>query len=94
MIAAVELKSEDFDDPNFSPLFTRVRKEFFLEPNELYKKEYNQFVSPMRSRSFGDYLDKYYGGKKNNSFWREWTIERSFFAGGLSYFLLRDVQII
>jgi hypothetical protein len=26
MVAAIELKSEDFDDPNFSPLFTRARK--------------------------------------------------------------------
>lgn len=92
MIAAIELKSEDFDDPNFSPLFTRARKEFFLKPNETYMKELNQFLTPIRTRSFGDYLDKYYGGKKNNSFWREWTVERSFLAGALSYFLLRDVH--
>lgn len=48
----------------------------------------------MRSRPYTEYLDKYYGGKKNHSFWREWTIERSLFAGSISYFLLRDVSII
>ena len=93
MIAAIELKSEDFDDPNFSPLFTRARKEFFLAPNELHKKELNQFLTPFNSRNYGEYLEKYYGGKKNNSFWREWTIERSVLAGCLSYFLLRDVRV-
>jgi hypothetical protein len=39
-------------------------------------------------------MDKYYGGKRNNSFWREWTIERSLIAGSLSYLLLRDVSIL
>jgi hypothetical protein len=94
MVAAIELKSEDFDDPNFSPLFTRARKEFFLEPNEVFNKEFNQFLAPIKSRTTATYLDRYYGGKQNNSFWREWTVERNIFAGAISYFVLRDVKII
>lgn len=30
MIANIELKSLDFDDENFSPVFNRSKKEFFL----------------------------------------------------------------
>jgi len=30
MIASIELKSSDFNDENFSPVFNRVTKEFFL----------------------------------------------------------------
>jgi hypothetical protein len=48
-------------------------------------------MAPIKSRTMGAYLDRYYGGKQNNSFWREWTIERNIFAGAISYFVLRDV---
>ena len=39
MIANIELKSLDFDDENFSPVFNRSKKEFFLELSEKYKKD-------------------------------------------------------
>ena len=34
MIASIELKSTDFNDENFSPVFNRATKEFFLYPGE------------------------------------------------------------
>jgi|NOAtaT_7_FD_contig_41_7247526_length_916_multi_11_in_0_out_0_1 hypothetical protein len=34
MISNIELKSTDFDDENFSPVFTRATQEFFLVPGE------------------------------------------------------------
>jgi hypothetical protein len=37
MIASIELKSTDFNDENFSPVFNRVTKEFFLQPGEKMK---------------------------------------------------------
>lgn len=39
MIANIELKSLDFDDENFSPVFNRSKKEFFLQFSEKYKKD-------------------------------------------------------
>lgn len=39
MIANIELKSLDFDDENFSPVFNRSKKEFFLSFSEKYKKD-------------------------------------------------------
>ena len=50
-------------------------------------------MGPSR-RSVSEYLDKYVGGKKNHTFWREWTVERSLLTGAFSYFLLRDVSVI
>ena len=38
MIASIELKSTDFNDENFSPVFNRVTKEFFLKPGEKYSE--------------------------------------------------------
>ena len=36
MIASIELKSTDFNDENFSPVFNRVTKEFFLKPGQKF----------------------------------------------------------
>jgi hypothetical protein len=36
MIANIELKSLDFDDENFSPVFNRTKEEFFLQPSEKF----------------------------------------------------------
>ena len=38
MIASIELKSTDFNDENFSPVFNRVTKEFFLSQSDKYKE--------------------------------------------------------
>jgi len=39
MIANIELKSLDFDDENFSPVFNRSKKEAFIEMSDKYKKD-------------------------------------------------------
>lgn len=39
MIANIELKSTDFDDENFSPVFNRATQEYFLEPSERFKND-------------------------------------------------------
>lgn len=39
MIASIELKSQDFNDENFSPVFTRLKKEFVLRPGEKFSKD-------------------------------------------------------
>ena len=33
-MAAIELTSLDFEDDNYAPVFTRPKKEFFLQANE------------------------------------------------------------
>jgi hypothetical protein len=37
MIANIELKSEDYENENFSPIFNRKTKEYFLERNQNFK---------------------------------------------------------
>jgi hypothetical protein len=48
MIANIELKSLDFDDENFSPVFNRSKKEFFLEASERYKKDLSKLLRPFQ----------------------------------------------
>jgi len=40
MVANIELKSQDFDDENFSPVFNRKTQEYFLEPSEKFKSDH------------------------------------------------------
>jgi len=42
MISNIELKSLDFDDENFSPVFNRETKEVFLKPSERFKADINR----------------------------------------------------
>ena len=49
MIADIELKSLDFDDENFSPVFNRTKQEFFLGRSEKYKNDI--------SRVYYDYIN-------------------------------------
>jgi hypothetical protein len=39
MISSIELKSDDFNNENFSPVFSRLKKETFLKPGEKYHKD-------------------------------------------------------
>ena len=39
MISNIELKSLDFDDENFSPVFNRATQEYFLKPSERFNTE-------------------------------------------------------
>lgn len=42
MISNIELKSLDFDDENFSPVFNRATQEVFFTPSERYKSDLNK----------------------------------------------------
>jgi hypothetical protein len=42
MIANIELKSLDFDDENFSPVFNRATQEVFLHPSEKFKADFHK----------------------------------------------------
>ena len=39
MIASIELKSDDFNNENFSPVFSRLKKESYLRPGEKYNQD-------------------------------------------------------
>lgn len=39
MIASIELKSDDFNNENFSPVFSRLKKESVLTPGEKYHRD-------------------------------------------------------
>ena len=47
MIVDIELKSLDHDDENFSPVFTRAKKEFYLTHSERYKKTSIDILVPL-----------------------------------------------
>ena len=48
MIANIELKSLDFDDENFSPVFNRATQEVFLQPSEKFKNDFNKVIIPLQ----------------------------------------------
>jgi len=91
MLANIELKSLDFDDENFSPVFNRKTQEVFLEPGEKFKNDFNKIIRPMRNHDFESYIDKYVLIKPNHTYYRSWTIEK--FFGGLlgGYFIMREI---
>jgi hypothetical protein len=39
MISSIELKSDDFNDENFSPVFSRLKKESYLSIGDKYRKD-------------------------------------------------------
>ena len=41
MISSIELKSNDIDDDNYSPVFQRSKKEFVLKLSEKVSQEIN-----------------------------------------------------
>ena len=42
MVANIELKSLEYDDENFSPVFDRAKKEYFLQPGEKFKGDFEK----------------------------------------------------
>jgi len=51
MVANIELKSQDFDDENFSPVFNRKTQEYFLEPSEKFKSDHAKVKQHKGQRS-------------------------------------------
>jgi hypothetical protein len=46
MIANIELKSLDFDDENFSPVFNRATQEVFLHPSDRFRSDFHKVPCP------------------------------------------------
>jgi len=42
MISNIELKSLNYDDENFSPVFDRAKQEFFLKPGEKFIESFQK----------------------------------------------------
>lgn len=93
MISNIELKSLDFDDENFSPVFNRATQEVFLKPSERFKGDLNRLVNPLRGLSYEEVIDKYIQIKPNHSYYRQMPIDK-FFAGFAGfYFIFREIPI-
>jgi len=91
VISNIELKSLDFDDENFSPVFNRKTQEVFLQPSERFKSDMVKVMKPLKSHTIEEYIDKYVLIKPNHTFYRTLPIEK--FVGGMfaGYFILREI---
>jgi hypothetical protein len=93
MISNIELKSLDFDDENFSPVFNRETKETFLKPSERFKADINRMLTPLRGSSIDELLDKYILFKPNHTYYRQLPIDKFFGGFALFYFIMREVPL-
>lgn len=93
MIANIELKSLDFEDENFSPVFNRTKEEFFLKPSEKYLNDMSRVFSPIRGLTYDQVIDKYLNIAPNHTYYREWPISKFVGSFGLGYLLLRELPV-
>ena len=93
MIASIELKSTDFDDENFSPVFNRATQEFFLQPGERMKQDMLRWFAPVHANTCADLIDKYATLKPDHSYYREATWDKFFAGFGFGYLLLRELPL-
>ena len=93
MISNIELKSLDFDDENFSPVFNRATQEVFLQPSEKFKADFNKLTAPLKGAGFEELIDKYINFKPNHTYYRHWPIDKFIGGFGLSYLILREIPI-
>ena len=92
MISSIELKSIDFDDENFSPVFSRKQQEYFFTLSDRAHKDYAE-VNSFKDMSLEDYISKYALIKPNHTYYRQLTIEKFFFSGILTYLALRELPL-
>ena len=93
MIASIELKSTDFDDENFSPVFNRKTEEYFLSPGSKCLSDMNKINSPLYNHTISELIDKYAVLKPNHSFYRQATWDKFLAGFGLGYLLLRELPL-
>jgi len=93
MISNIELKSLDFEDENFSPVFNRATQEVFLQPSERFKTEFNKLASPLRGVPVEEAIDKYVLYKPNHSYYRQWPIDKFFGGFAMFYFIMREIPL-
>lgn len=93
MISNIELKSTDYDDENFSPVFSRKTQESFIGVSDRALKDVQKLLQPYRSASFDDFIDKHELVKPNHSFWRHWPIEKLTLSYAAGYLALRELPL-
>ena len=93
MVSNIELKSLNFDDENFSPVFDRSKQEFFLKPGKKFIEGFEQRMSPLRSLSHDAIIDKYVLIPPNHTYWRSFTIEKFLSGFAFGYIVLRELPI-
>jgi len=93
MVSNIELKSLDFDDENFSPVFNRKTQEVFLEASERSRSDMAKVMAPLRSRTHEEWVDKFMLIKPNHSYYRNWPYEKFFGGIFLGYFILREIPL-
>ncbi|EGR29722.1 hypothetical protein IMG5_149900, partial [Ichthyophthirius multifiliis] len=93
MVANIEIKSQDYDDENFSPVFNRKTQEFFLQPSERLTNDVSKILRPIQNLSFEQVMDKYYLYKRNNTYYRDWPFEKFIGGFGISYLILRELPL-
>jgi len=93
MISNIELKSLDFDDENFSPVFNRATQEVFLQPSERFKTEFNKLTGNLRGVPLEEAIDKYVLYKPNHSYYRQWPVDKFFGGFALFYFIMREIPL-
>ena len=93
MIASIELKSTDFDDENFSPVFNRKTEEYFLAPSSKCRSDIAKVNSPIFNHTCTELIDKYAILKPNHTYYRQATFDKFLAGFGLGYLLLRELPL-
>lgn len=50
-------------------------------------------LTQLKIHSVSDYAEKYHTGKRDHTFWREWTVQKFGFGYAISYLILRELPI-
>jgi len=93
MVATIELKTLDFDDENFSPVFNRKTQEHFHKVSDKFQSELALVLAPTTSRSIDEYVDKFLLWKPNHSYFRNVPIEKMTWLLFGSYFIWSELPL-
>jgi hypothetical protein len=93
MISNIELKSDNYDDENFSPVFNRKTKEFFLEPSEKLLTDFQQMIAPQKGKNDNQLIDEYFLKRPDHTWYRSFTQDKFMLGFAGSYFLVRELPI-
>lgn len=92
MMANIELKSDDYNNENFTVAFSRETKESFFELSEIARKTANQWERVSNPSSEDQY--RLFAQKvANNSSWNRWSVVKQDMGYLFTYLLLRELPI-
>ena len=89
----IELKSENYDDENFSYVFNRKTQEFFLEPSEKLLKDFQKMISPTKGKNDIQLVDEYFLKRPDHTWYRSFSQDKFLLGFVGSYFLIRELPI-